>query len=146
MAENVTYTLKVNGTSYTVTADSGLPLLWLLRDVVGLTGTKYGCGITQCKACSVIVNGVMVRSIAHEICTMLAMTGTTSVDPPARTRTKRQSMAPVAVRGSYPPPPPPSASGLKLSITHATMMSTPTTTASNQSATPARDPVGRSSA
>ncbi|MFZ9630322.1 MAG: (2Fe-2S)-binding protein, partial [Ilumatobacteraceae bacterium] len=66
MAENVTYTLKVNGTSYTVTADSGLPLLWLLRDVVGLTGTKYGCGITQCKACSVLVNGVLERSCDYD--------------------------------------------------------------------------------
>lgn len=66
MAENVTYSLTVNGTSYTVTADSNLPLLWLLRDVIGLTGTKYGCGITQCKACSVLVNGVLERSCDYD--------------------------------------------------------------------------------
>ena len=66
MAENVTYSLTVNGTPYTVTADSGLPLLWLLRDVIGLTGTKYGCGITQCKACSVLVNGVLERSCDYD--------------------------------------------------------------------------------
>ena len=62
MSENVSYTLNVNGQNYPVTADSGLPLLWVLRDVVGLTGTKYGCGITQCKACSVLVDGVLERS------------------------------------------------------------------------------------
>ena len=66
MAENVTYSLKVNGVSRTVTADSGLPLLWLLRDVIGLTGTKYGCAITQCKACSVLVNGVLERSCDYD--------------------------------------------------------------------------------
>ena len=62
MSENVSYTLNVNGQNYPVTADSGLPLLWVLRDVIGLTGTKYGCGITQCKACSVLVDGVLERS------------------------------------------------------------------------------------
>jgi isoquinoline 1-oxidoreductase alpha subunit len=62
MSENLTYTLTVNGKAYQVTADSDLPLLWVLRDVVGLTGTKYGCGITACKACSVLVDGVLERS------------------------------------------------------------------------------------
>lgn len=62
MGEYLTYSLTVNGRPYTVTADSELPLLWLLRDVIGLTGTKYGCGITQCRACSVLVNGVLERS------------------------------------------------------------------------------------
>lgn len=62
MGENLTYTLSVNGAAHTVTADSELPLLWLLRDVIGLTGTKYGCGITQCRACSVLVDGVLERS------------------------------------------------------------------------------------
>jgi len=66
MSENVSYTLNVNGQNYPVTADSGLPLLWVLRDVVGLTGTKYGCGITQCKACSVLVNGVLERSCDYD--------------------------------------------------------------------------------
>lgn len=62
MAENLTYSLTVNGAPYTVTADSGLPLLWLLRDVIGFTGTKYGCAITECRACSVLVDGVLERS------------------------------------------------------------------------------------
>jgi len=62
LGENLTYSLTVNGQSHTVTADSELPLLWLLRDVIGLTGTKYGCGITQCRACSVLVNGVLERA------------------------------------------------------------------------------------
>lgn len=66
MAENVTYSLTVNGRPYTVTADSGLPLLWLIRDVIGLTGTKYGCGITQCRACSVLVGGVLERSCDYD--------------------------------------------------------------------------------
>ncbi|MEI8002056.1 MAG: (2Fe-2S)-binding protein [Actinomycetes bacterium] len=52
-----TISLTVNGKPYTVTADSGMPLLWMLRDVIGLTGTKYGCGIEQCRACTVLVDG-----------------------------------------------------------------------------------------
>jgi isoquinoline 1-oxidoreductase alpha subunit len=66
MSENVTYTLNVNGVDHQVTADGDLPLLWLLRDVIGLTGTKYGCGITQCKACSVLVDGVLERSCDYD--------------------------------------------------------------------------------
>lgn len=57
-----TYTLNVNGKSQTVTTDGNLPLLWALRDVVGLTGTKYGCAITQCRACTVLVDGSDTRS------------------------------------------------------------------------------------
>lgn len=56
------YNLKVNGTSHTVTSDSDLPLLWALRDLLGLTGTKYGCGINQCRACTVLVGGTPQRS------------------------------------------------------------------------------------
>ncbi len=50
------YSLTVNGVRREVTADSELPLLWVLRDVLGLTGTKYGCGIGKCRACSVLVD------------------------------------------------------------------------------------------
>jgi len=57
-----TFTLKVNNKSYTVDADPKMPLLWALRDLVGLTGTKYGCGIAQCGACTVHMAGVPVRS------------------------------------------------------------------------------------
>lgn len=59
---DATYSLRVNGKTTTVTTDSGLPLLWALRDVLGLTGTKYGCGIAQCRACTVLVDGNATRS------------------------------------------------------------------------------------
>lgn len=57
-----TITLKVNNKSYKVDADPKMPLLWAIRDLVGLTGTKYGCGIAQCGACTVHMAGVPVRS------------------------------------------------------------------------------------
>ena len=57
-----TYTLQINGKNYTVQADPNMPLLWVIRDLVGLTGTKYGCGIAQCGACTVHFNGNAVRS------------------------------------------------------------------------------------
>ena len=56
------YTLTINEKKYTVEADSKMPLLWVIRDLVGLTGTKYGCGIAQCGACTVHLNGNPVRS------------------------------------------------------------------------------------
>ena len=54
--------LTVNGKSYDVDADPNTPLLWALREQVGLTGTKYGCGIAQCGACTVHVDGIAMRS------------------------------------------------------------------------------------
>jgi isoquinoline 1-oxidoreductase alpha subunit len=57
-----TYQLKINGKSMQAEADSDTPLLWVLRDNLGLVGTKYGCGIAQCGACTVHLNGVAVRS------------------------------------------------------------------------------------
>ena len=54
--------LTVNGRQTDVDADPDMPLLWALRDVVGLTGTKFGCGIGQCGACTVHVDGKPVRS------------------------------------------------------------------------------------
>jgi isoquinoline 1-oxidoreductase alpha subunit len=54
--------LTVNGTPHDVDVDPDTPLLWVLRETVGLTGTKYGCGIAQCGACTVHVDGVPTRS------------------------------------------------------------------------------------
>jgi isoquinoline 1-oxidoreductase alpha subunit len=56
------YTLKINNKAYTVEADPRMPLLWAIRDLVGLTGTKFGCGVAQCGACTVHLNGNPVRS------------------------------------------------------------------------------------
>lgn len=57
-----TIRFNVNGTPASVDVDADMPLLWVLRDVLGLTGTKYGCGIAQCGACTVHVDGEAVRS------------------------------------------------------------------------------------
>src|ERR1700689_3126593 len=54
--------LSINGKSYDVDVDDGTPLLWVLRDTLGLTGTKYGCGIAQCGCCTVHIDGVAARS------------------------------------------------------------------------------------
>jgi isoquinoline 1-oxidoreductase alpha subunit len=56
------FTLKVNGQDQAVDAPPDMPLLWVLRDIVGLTGTKFGCGIAQCGACTVHLDGQAVRS------------------------------------------------------------------------------------
>ena len=55
-------TLNINGTSHQVDVPPDMPVLWVLRDVVGLTGTKFGCGIAQCGACTVHLDGQPIRS------------------------------------------------------------------------------------
>ncbi len=55
-------TLRINGTSHSVDVESETPLLWVIRDSIGLTGTKFGCGISQCGACTVHLDGQPVRS------------------------------------------------------------------------------------
>ena len=55
-------TLNVNGRDYLVDVDPDSPLLWAIRDTIGLTGTKFGCGIAECGACTVLVDGRAVRS------------------------------------------------------------------------------------
>jgi isoquinoline 1-oxidoreductase subunit alpha len=55
-------TLTINGQAKDVSADPSTPLLWVLRDTLGMTGTKFGCGIAQCGACTVHLDGVPVRS------------------------------------------------------------------------------------
>src|SRR6185295_10770293 len=57
-----TFQLQINGKSYSADVEADTPLLWVLRDTLGLVGTKYGCGIGQCGACTVHLNGTAVRS------------------------------------------------------------------------------------
>ena len=59
--------LTVNGQSHSVDVDADTPLLWVLRDHIGLTGTKYGCGIAQCGACTVHMDGMAVRACSVPI-------------------------------------------------------------------------------
>jgi isoquinoline 1-oxidoreductase subunit alpha len=56
------FTLKINGTNRSVDVDGDTPLLWVLRDVLGLTGTKFGCGMALCGACTVHIDGAATRS------------------------------------------------------------------------------------
>lgn len=59
--------LNVNDKSFHVDVDPNMPLLWAIRDVLGLTGTKYGCGVAQCGACTVHLNGQAVRSCVTKV-------------------------------------------------------------------------------
>lgn len=68
------YQLKINGKSYTVDVAADTPLLWVLRDNLGLVGTKYGCGIASCGACTVHMNGTAVKSC------MLPVSGLTNAE------------------------------------------------------------------
>jgi isoquinoline 1-oxidoreductase subunit alpha len=56
------FSVKVNGTAHSVDVDADTPLLWVLRDVLGMTGTKFGCGAALCGACTVHVDGEAIRS------------------------------------------------------------------------------------
>ena len=60
-------TLKINGEPKTFDAPDDMPLLWVLRDVLGMTGTKFGCGIASCGACTVHIDGKAVRSCAMPV-------------------------------------------------------------------------------
>ncbi|WP_299161772.1 (2Fe-2S)-binding protein [uncultured Tenacibaculum sp.] len=62
-----TYTIKINGSSKTVNVDADTPLLWVLRDELDMVGTKYGCGIAQCGACTVHVDGAAMRSCQLQV-------------------------------------------------------------------------------
>ena len=71
------YTLTVNGKSHTVDVPADMPLLWVLRDVLNLKGTKYGCGVAQCGACTVHVKGKATRSCVTPIASVAGASITT---------------------------------------------------------------------
>lgn len=72
-----TYNLTINGKIYKVEADPKMPLLWVIRELAGLHGTKYGCGIAQCGACTVHLNGNPVRSCTLPVSTAAKQSITT---------------------------------------------------------------------
>ena len=59
--------LTINGKSHNVDVEPDTPLLWVIRDTIGMTGTKYGCGIAQCGACTVHIDGVATRSCSVQV-------------------------------------------------------------------------------
>ena len=71
------FTIKVNGQTHSADVDGDTPLLWVLRDVLGMTGTKFGCGIALCGACSVHIDGVATRSCITPVDTIGASAITT---------------------------------------------------------------------
>lgn len=71
------YTLNINGSAREVTAPPEMPLLWVLRDKLGLLGTKYGCGIGQCGACTVHIGGIPIRSCMATVASVGRMEVTT---------------------------------------------------------------------
>ncbi len=71
------YSLLINGKKLTATVSADTPLLWVLRDHLGLVGTKYGCGIGQCGACTVHLNGVAVKSCSLPVSAVKTATVTT---------------------------------------------------------------------
>jgi len=70
-------TLRVNGKTHTVDVPPDMPLLWVLRDVIGLTGTKFGCGVALCGACTVHLDGRPIRSCVTPVAAVVGKTITT---------------------------------------------------------------------
>ena len=72
--------LSINGRSYDVDVEPDTPLLWVLRDTIGLTGTRYGCGIAQCGACTVHIDDAPVRSCSMPIASITAGAKITTIE------------------------------------------------------------------
>ena len=72
--------LSINGQSYDVDVEPDTPLLWVLRDTIGLTGTRYGCGIAQCGACTVHIDDAPVRSCSMPIASITAGAKITTIE------------------------------------------------------------------
>lgn len=90
--------LQVNGTTHEVTVEDDMPLLWVLRDVLNITGPKYGCGIAQCGACTVHIDGQAVRSCVLPVAAVTGEVTTIEslgVDSPATTITEEPLLHPV---------------------------------------------------
>jgi isoquinoline 1-oxidoreductase alpha subunit len=74
------FTLSINNQSHTVDVDPQMPLLWVIRDFVGLTGTKFGCGMALCGACTVHLDGTPIRSCSTPISTLQAGQKITTIE------------------------------------------------------------------
>lgn len=59
--------LSINGKNHQIEAPEAMPILWAIRDIIGLTGTKFGCGVAQCGACSILVDGILMKSCSIPI-------------------------------------------------------------------------------
>jgi isoquinoline 1-oxidoreductase alpha subunit len=90
-------TLNVNGKVQDYQADDGTPLLWVLREQLGLTGTKYGCGIALCGACTVHINGTPTRSCAIPAASVKATDKITTIEGLSKDGTHALQMAWVAM-------------------------------------------------
>jgi isoquinoline 1-oxidoreductase alpha subunit len=89
------YTIKVNGTDHNVDVDGDTPLLWVLRDTLAMTGTKFGCGIAACGACTVHLDGVATRSCVTTIASVgnAAVTTIEGLSPDRSHRVQRAWIA-----------------------------------------------------
>src|SRR5256886_10189248 len=97
-------TLTINGTTHTVDVPSDMPLLWVLRDVVGLTGTKFGCGIAACGACTVQLDGQPTRSCVTPVAAVAGKRITTIEaigETPAGKKIQQAWLDPEVVQSGY---------------------------------------------
>ena len=93
----MTFAIQVNGATHSVDVDGDMPLLWVLRDVLGMTGTKFGCGIAQCGACTVHLDGEPTRSCVTAVGDAA---GKADHDDRGRRRIARRQGDPAGLAGS----------------------------------------------